>query len=335
MKNISLFLFFIINTFCINIFQVIAFVSPTEQYISKNISLEEEIRKLDLSILEMKDNDYEKYILLSKKASLQIEVKNNEKLIYCLNNDIKNTCYISSINGWWHNTKISEYIYDIKTLEKDKYNYDAKYKELKYEEAEQKEKQEAYLSYLERADKLYIEEDYKNAIENYQRACWYYETYHCYYWLWLANFKSAKIYYSKISYYWYESLYKKSIEWVNTNTDKAIALSENDEQKEKANNLLEELNNYLDEINKIPNKEIEDTKHKEIKVIENKKGELIYEKLQNITSKYSEQKKYIIYKNLLTKIEELKDKKINEETLNILEYLRLKIEDYLSSNFNN
>lgn len=161
MKKILLFFIII---FSINIFQVNAeFIRynaklKEEEYIYKNIELKEKINKLDIYLLENNDNTFQKYDLLSQKIKFEINLKENEKEIFCLYNNCnypnrEERVFLEQYNSDINNLKLldekyQEFIteYNIK-IEKEELDKLAKIQELEKEV----QKKEYYLNYLERA----------------------------------------------------------------------------------------------------------------------------------------------------------------------------------------
>lgn len=314
----KIFLFFIITSCYFNILKVNAGAQSEEQrYLFENIELKEELRELDISILKNEDKNYEKYDLLSQKTDLEIDIKENEKKLYCLSLDVSIIrCNSYSLSNLEKNNKIKEYNSEIEHLEKIKTIYDKKYLELKEEyenkikqelenkqELEkEKQKRENYLKYLERADSLYSSEDYKNAVENYQIACLYSKNIDCYYWLWIAYYELANQYYPKINNSTYNRLFKTTIENSIKSFEKALELTSDNQKKTEVKTLIEQTINF------IPNKEkeVEQAKLLKIKIQKensaNKKVEKIWDKLEQATGKYTVEQKQNYYLSLLSKL---------------------------------
>jgi len=244
--------------------------------------------------------NYETIIeLLIKKQDL---LSNNILLLSdddCLN---PNNCSVSQDNlelVTLYRTKITALDNEIQSTQEE---LDIMLK-LEEEQAEQ-EKQQLLLEertersgeYLQRANKDFENWDYKDAGENYERACGLFEDYGCYYKAGLSHFELAKKYYENIDNYGYDRLFNTSIKEATESLEKATEITDDTVEVEQAIELLEAIKNY-------PNKEEEETIQQSVEDTGNKQVELIWSRIEELTSGQSETEKQATYTLLITKLQ--------------------------------
>lgn len=315
----------------------------TYKYKQENIKFIEEVREKELEILKL-DDDYEKYKLFIEKTKLEIQIKENEKDILCIENAIRGCNLVEASNDIRYELeKYNDEILHLKNilevylekfefleaefkeeLEKQKLEEQQK-RELEQEQQILQKKEERAEEYLWRAEKKLEKWDIKGSISAYRNSCNNKETFECYYGLWVANFQLAQVYQQKISNYWYERLFENTIQESVSSLEKSLELTENWEKKENVTKLLDTIKNYPDNIKEEAEKQkVDNLKEGNI----NKKAEVIWGRLERITSTYSEEKKLSLYSRLIIKLESYQVKTKNQELRDIIDSLILKLKDY-------
>jgi len=312
-----------------------------------NIIIETNILKKEKELADLEPNTKEYINLKLEILELKKEILNNDiskaYLLY-LNPDktYENDTYLYRRNMYdsivnLNNQKqeiLDDQIKKLKKLLNDKIKEEEKLKE---KELLKQNKEQAVI-YLEKADKYLKNLDIKNSISYYKISCNLNETYRCYYWLWLANYKLAKKYFENIGYYWYKKLFNKAKEEAIKNLNLSLELTDNKEEIENTYKLIDEIKNFPNKNKKVTKvekniKKVEDTKkpkkeNKKNKV--DKKVELILIKLNKITKNFSEDKKLKLYKKLILKLEKYSRKSNNKVLKEIINKLILRLKEKIS-----
>lgn len=284
----------------------------------------EELQKLDNNYEQLIEgiDSIKKNILLSKKETAtyyKLLISQSEKEIEIIQNNISILQYILICNdeGGFCSSKIFDSNYSQEEfvieeiqnklsimrgnldLEEEKIVlYEKSIQDIQaQEDILLKEREQRAEEYFQSAEKKLAAWDIKSAIWSYVYSCSNKPSYECYYALSNAYFLQAQEYYKNISSYGYDRLFTEQKNNALESLNKSLGLSEMDAQKEVVNTLKSEIESY-------PNKEEKETIEAPAQYTTNTQVELIWSRIEKLTSSKSEIEKEAIYSILITKLQE-------------------------------